>query len=115
MLQSEGHLHRGWGKSLQTRWLGRWQGRDYSHFGDRGAWEALRPLIVLLQMKLLIRKQQPLPLGLAHPISQTSCCQVLRGWPACPSYSWPQSLSWIMQPASLLLLPTQLTVAALCL
>lgn len=47
VLQSVVHLHRGWGKSLQSRWLGRWQGRDHNHFGELGAWEALRTLIVL--------------------------------------------------------------------
>lgn len=44
--QSEVHLRRGWGKRLRSRWLGGWQGRDYNHFGDRGAWEVLRTLIV---------------------------------------------------------------------
>lgn len=87
----------------------------FEGWGGGGAWKALRPLIVLPQMKLLIRKQQPLPPGLAHPIRQKTGCQMPGCWPACPSYSWPWDRSWIMKPASLLLLLTQLTVTALCL
>lgn len=77
-------------------------------------------------MRLLIRKQQPLPPGLAHPISQKSCCQTLSLLARLPSYSWPPDLSRMDggtdgQTDGAASLPavrsscTQLTVAALCL
>lgn len=48
-------------------------------------------------MKLLIREQQPLPPGLAHPISLMSCCQMLCAGPPAPP---PPGFGWLLDGAA---------------